>query len=101
MTRANRALAVPGACTAARLATICFRRVVAFIGLLQNRSSPSNVSCAAGRKLGRLAPGDAAEHDAGDEAGAAAVVVVVEPAHDFAGGIEAADRRPRGVLHLG
>jgi hypothetical protein len=64
-------------------------------------SNISAPSWATGRELGRLASGDAPEHDAGNQAGAAAVVVIVEPADDLAGGIEPADRRPCGVLHLG
>ena len=43
----------------------------------------------------RAAPGDAAEHGAGHQPGAAGVVVVVEPADDLAGGEEAGDRRAR------
>src|SRR5262245_16822604 len=63
--------------------------------LLQKRKS-----CATGRKLRRLEPSDAPEHNAGDQTGATAVVVIVEAADDLAGGIEASDRRARGVLHL-
>ena len=41
----------------------------------------------------RTSAGDAAEDGAGHQAGAAGVVVVVEPADDLAGGEEAGDRR--------
>src|SRR5947209_6644049 len=96
MTRANSAFAAPGTGTAARRAIICFNVCVVLIRRLRERGS-----CAAGREPRRLASGDAPEHDAGNEASAATVVVIVEPADDLAGRIQAADRGPGGVLHLG
>src|SRR5256886_6140029 len=45
------------------------------------------------------AAGDAAEHGARHEAGAAGVVVVEEPAHQLTGGVESADRPGFAVQH--
>ena len=59
------------------------------------------LSCTGGRELGSPTTGYASEDNPGDEACAAAVVVIVEPAHDFARRIETPDRCARGVLHLG
>src|SRR5579862_4336541 len=48
----------------------------------------------------RRGAGDLAEDSAGDEAGAARIVEVEDPAHQFAGRIEPADRLIIGVEHL-
>src|SRR5690349_9844911 len=47
------------------------------------------LSCSRGRELGGAATSFASEDDPGDEAGATAVVVIVEPADDLARRIEA------------
>lgn len=52
-------------------------------------------------KGGSTPAGEAAEDGAGHQPGAARVIVVVEPADDFAGGPEARDRAARLVLDLG
>src|SRR5262245_55477028 len=52
------------------------------------------------RTSGRGA-GDAAEHRARGQAGAAGIVEVEQPAHKLARGIEPADRLVVGVEHLG
>src|SRR5215831_10836671 len=64
-------------------------------------STSKTLSCSEGRELGGPATGNASEDDPSDEARAAAIVVIVEPANDFARRIEPPDRRPRGVLDLG